>query len=439
MYRKNYLTGFLTIALFLIGGLSALAQTSPISGQVVLKDAEGKTTPVAGALIEVYRVDIKQRAGNDTTDKKGNFSFAGLQIGAIYVLSVSGPGIGPEIVPNVKAGNDKLTITVSAGDGKKWTEEEVRSAANQKSSSSSSSEMTAEQKKQKEEYDKQVADVTAKNEKIKNQTAAVQKALEEGNAAFNSKNYDVAVAKYDEGFQANPDFVGSAPVLLNNKGTALKARAVQVYNDNVKSTDANTKAAALAKVRQDLANAADAFNKSWNLIKNAPAADINDPKTNEINKMNALSGAKDAFRLMAVTEQADAAQAEIAKALIAEYIAVEPDTTKKAEAQRILGDVYRVANDFDNAVIEYKKVLEIDPTNPDALAGVGLSLVNQGYLSDDKAKFQEGADYLQKYIDSAPPNHKYVADAKGLIETLKQEQKVTPTKGKTTTTVKKKN
>jgi hypothetical protein len=222
MFRKNYLIGFLTIALFLIGSPAIFAQTTaPIGGRVELKGADGTMTPVEGALVEVYRTDVKSKFPSDTTDKKGKFSFAGLPLGAVFVLSISGPGINPEIIPNIKAGMDQLVINVLPGDGKKWTEDEVRQAVSG-GTTNQSTELTADQKKQKEEYDKKVAEIKAKNEKIQSQTAVVQKALDEGNAAFNSKNYDVAVVKYEEGFQANPDFVGSAPVLLNNKGAALK-------------------------------------------------------------------------------------------------------------------------------------------------------------------------------------------------------------------------
>jgi tetratricopeptide (TPR) repeat protein len=438
MFRKNYLIGFLTIALFLIGSTAVFAQaTAAVRGKIELTKADGTKEPVVGALVEVYRTDVKSTSPSAKTDKKGFFNFAGLPVGAQLVLVISAPGITPVIQGGIKAGMENVVIPVEAGDGKHYTEQEVRDALANPGGGGGQTELTADQKKAKEDYDKKVAEYNSKKQQIESQTVAVQKALDEGNAAYTSKNYDVAVAKYEEGFQANPDFVGSAPVLLNNKGAALKARAVQVYNDNVKSTDATAKAAALGKVRQDLADAADAYNKAWTIIKTAPATDIKDPKTNELNKLNSLNGAKDTFRLMALTEQVDTSKTDIAKALIAEYEAIEQDTAKKTEAQRYLGDIYRVVGDSENAITEYKKVLDINPSDPDALAGIGLSLVNMGYINNDKAKLQEGADILQKYIEIAPANHKYVADAKGLIESLKAEQNVTPQKGKTTTTKKK--
>jgi tetratricopeptide (TPR) repeat protein len=440
MFRKNYFTFLLTVALFTIGSFAAFAQTgAPISGQVLLKDGD-KVTPVADALVEVYRVDINSKFPSAKTDKKGYFRFASLPFGATFALSVSGAGIGPEIIPGVKAGMDKLVINVLPGDGKKWTEEEVRQGlANSSSGSTQNTELTAEQKKAQAEYEKKVKEVNEKNAKIKSQTEAVQKALTEGNDAYAAKDYDLAVAKYEEGFQANPDFVGSAPVLLNNKGAALTARAVATFNANSGSKDPTVKVEAMKKVRQDLSDAADAYNKSWTILTTAPATDVSDPKTHDANKLTALRGAKEAFRLMAATGQVDESKIEIARNMFAEYMKVETEMAKKTEAQRVLGDLYRVIGDSENSIAEYQKVLEINPEDPDALAGIGLSLVNLGYINNDKAKFQEGANYLQKYIDVAPANHKFVNDAKGLIEILKNEQKVAPQKSTTKTTTKKKN
>jgi tetratricopeptide (TPR) repeat protein len=437
MYRKSYLIGFLTVALFLIGGVSAFAQTAPVGGRVVLKGADGKMTPVEGALVEVYRTDIKTKFPTDTTDKKGQFNIAGLPLGAVFVLNVSGPGIEPQIIPNIKAGMDRLDIDVKSGDGKRWTEEEVRLAL--AGASTPTQGETPEQKKAREEFEKNRADIDAKNKKIENQTVMVRKALDEGNAAFNSKNLDLAITKYEEGYQANPEYVGSAPVLLNNKGQALKQRAIETFNANTSNKDANARLEAMKKVRQDLTDAADAYGKSWTIIKAAPAAEVNDPKTNELNKMQALNGARDTFRIMAQTRQVDTTKTEMAKEMIAEFLKVESDQTKKAEAQRILGDIYLAAGDSENAIAEYKKVLDINAADADALAGIGLSIVNLGYLSNDKAKFQEGADYLQRFLDVAPSNHRYVDDAKGLIETLKAEQNVAPQKGKTPTNTRRKN
>ncbi|MGI8882772.1 MAG: hypothetical protein ACR2IA_00825, partial [Pyrinomonadaceae bacterium] len=79
MFRKNYYTFLLATALFLTSGLAVLAQTSPVRGRVELVKADGTKEPVAGAMVEPFRTDAKGKAPSAKTNKKGEFSFAGLQ------------------------------------------------------------------------------------------------------------------------------------------------------------------------------------------------------------------------------------------------------------------------------------------------------------------------------------------------------------------------
>ncbi len=111
-----------------------------------------------------------------------------------------------------------------------------------------------------------------------------------------------------------------------------------------------------------------------------------------------------------------------------EYIALKTDAKKKSDAQLALAEALQDSQEFDLAIVEFEKVLVQTPDNIEALAGAGFSLVNVGYINSDKSKFQQGANYLQKFSDLAPDSHKYKTDAKGLIETLKKEQSVAPQK-----------
>ncbi|MCV4873056.1 carboxypeptidase-like regulatory domain-containing protein, partial [Escherichia coli] len=65
-----------------------------------MKKADGTVVPVQGALVEIFRTDIKSSGPADKTDKKGVFNFAGLPLGATYVISVSAPGAAPQYLPN---------------------------------------------------------------------------------------------------------------------------------------------------------------------------------------------------------------------------------------------------------------------------------------------------------------------------------------------------
>nr|MBA2605302.1 tetratricopeptide repeat protein [Acidobacteriota bacterium] len=224
-----------------------------------------------------------------------------------------------------------------------------------------------------------------------------------------------------------PDFAGTAPVLLNNKSSVLINRATANYNLAVKNTDATAKLAALESVKKDFAEAIAASDKSITLLKGATAPDAAVQKNYDANKFQSLVNRKEAYRLMTKTG-ADRSKGKETLVAFTEYIAAETDAKKKSDAQLALAEALQDSQEFDLAIAEFEKVLAQTPDNVEALAGAGLSLVNIGYINSDKAKFQQAANYLQKFYDLAPETHKYKNEAKGIIETLKNEQSVAPQK-----------
>ncbi|MFN0140941.1 MAG: hypothetical protein ACKVQW_12760 [Pyrinomonadaceae bacterium] len=446
MFRKSFITFILAGVAVIVCNASILAQTAPVSGLVELVKPDGTREPVAGALIEVYRTDIKAGFPSAKSGKKGEFSFAGLQLVATYTFSVSAPGCSPTVYPNIKAGMEKVLITLDPGDGRKLTEDEARKWVATNSATGGSTQLTAEQKKEQAEIEAKRKEIEGKNAKAQKSNEIIAQAFKEGNEAMTAKNYDLAIAKYEEGIAADPDFVGSAPTLNNNRGIALRSRGVDAYNKAVKSTDVSEKVTNLGKARQDLADSAQGFLRSWNVLKNAPAGDIVDRGNYDATKKSALGGSIETFKMAVRTEQVDQSLIDAAKMLIPEFLSAETDAVKKAEASLAFADLYRVIGDSENAIIGYKAILETAPDNIDALAGAGLSLVNLGYIKVENGKsqnnkamqdegkkdLQEGANLLGKFASVAPDTHKYKGDAVGLIETLKKEQNVTPQKVTTT-------
>lgn len=430
MFGKSLVSFLFVGIIIVVGGITIYAQSAPVTGTVELVKADGTREPVAGALVEVFRTDIKASSPPSKTNKKGEFSFAGLQLGWTFILSVSAPGAAPTYMTNVKAGQERLLITMSPGDGSKASEDEVRKsvAEGAKAGPAETPQNTEEMKKAQAEYEAKKKEVEEKNKKTSQVNEIIAAALKAGNDAFSAKNYDVAISKYEEGIAADPNYVGSAPIFYNNRGTALMTRGVATYNGAVKSTDASEKVAAFGKTRQDFADAAEGYLKSWNVLKNAPAADIVDKASFDSTKVGTLKGAIDTFQMAVRTEQVDPTTIEAAKTLIPEYLNLETDAAKKAQASLTFADLYRVVGDSENAIAAYKVILDATPDNQDALAGAGLSLVNLGFINNDKAKLQEGANLLQKFAGVAPDTHKYKADAVALIDTLKKEQNVTPQK-----------
>jgi tetratricopeptide (TPR) repeat protein len=427
MSRKSFSSLLLPALILLAGSIAIFGQTAPVSGKIMLQKADGTKVPVSGALIEVYRTDIPTKAPSGKSNKDGSFAFAGLTLGARYLFAVSAPDTAAQVFPNIKAGTENITITLMPGSGNKLTEAEARAAADQ--AVGTPAEMTAEEKKRQAEYEAKKKEIDEKNAKAQKANEIVAATFTAGNEAFKAKNYDLAIAKYSEGIAADPDFVGSAPTLNANLGLALNNRAVDVRNKAIAETDPSARAAGLAKATADISDSVKAFKRAYDILK-ANGAGPDFPKANfDSTLASSLAGAKESFKLAARTELVGDGVIEMAKVMLPEYAAQETDPVKKAEAGLIIADLYRVTGDYPTAVEAYKKVLETSPDNPDALAGAGLCLFAQGAIANnDKAMYQEGANFLQKYVSVAPEGHKYKADAVAILEQLKNEQKVVPTK-----------
>jgi hypothetical protein len=432
MYRKNFIVSLLATALLLAGSFAAYAQTTqPVRGRVMLQKADNTTTPVAGALVEAYRTDIsKGKVPPAKTDKNGYFSFAGLPLGQTFALVISAPGIKSEIFPNVKPGLEGFTITVFEGDGRQWTEEEVRQAL--ASVSNTTPELTEEQKKEQAELEKKRAEIAAKNEKIKAINAIIEKSLNEGAKALEANDYDTAIARFDEGYNADPEFAGTAPVFLNNKANALRLRAFNSYKKS--TTDPANRAALLEDTKRDLLDAIAAVQKTVDILKTATTTDANVQKNYDTNKSKAYWIMVESYRLLLETKADESKTEEAAKAL-EEYSAVETDAAQKSKMQLQIADAIRKTGNTDLAIPIYKRLYENSPENPDVLAGLGLSLFNSGLVAsangqtqEGKAQMQEGLNYMQRFTEIAPETHPLKVSVKESVEYLKTQENLTPQK-----------
>ncbi|MBK9164507.1 MAG: hypothetical protein IPM21_11490 [Acidobacteria bacterium] len=428
MFKRKVFGSLAVMAFVLSLGLTAFGQTAPVRGKVLIEQPDGTKVPAPDISVEAYRSDIsKGKLPSAKTNRRGEFTFAGVLFGARLIIAVGGPGIAPSYLVNISPGNENVEFVVKPGDGRILTEEEVRAAASQSGGVPAAGLSDEERKKLEQEQ----ADFEAKRKAIEEANARAEKGnevrqrtLKEGSEAFAAKNYDVAIAKFDEGYQIDPEFVGGAPLFLNNKALSLRQRAVGMFNENANKPAAE-KLPAMAKVKQDFSDSIESYRKAWDLSATATAADMS--VVTQFKKQT-LDGSREAISLMVRTEQAVPESAESVKALLDANIAADTDDKRKVETRLMLADYYRVAGDADNAIVAYKAVLEAAPDNVDAMAGAGLSLVNAGYLNGNDAQLQEGANLLQKYADAAPAGHRYKADATGLIEALKADKNITPQK-----------
>ena len=435
MFRTRYFTLFsAALVLFVaVGAVAAQSQNSPVRGVVKLQKADGTTSPVAEALVEAYRMDIDRgRQPSAKTNKRGEFQFVGFPLGQRFVLAVSGAGIGPRIQSDIKAGMENIEIIVNEGDGRTLSEAEVRTAAKQAGNAPAGGESAAA-KAERADLEKKNAEIEAKNKKIQEGDETARRTLQEGRVALDAKNYDLALAKFDEGITAVPDFVGSTPVLLAGKLLALKGRGFNLYVEGARSSDASVKIAKYAAAKKEYSDALAAYTMALDIIKKAgPATDPKDQTVRKSITSELYVNAIEVHRLMAVA-QVDTSRTAEAEAMINEYLAQEADPAKKAKMQTTLGDIMRASGEFDKAVAAYKTVLEGAPDNTEVMASLGLSLVAQGTSVDppNRDQLQEGLNYMQKYADTvsilptdSPTVQEFKKSVKDTVEYLKTEQKL---------------
>ena len=436
MFLKFSIKTALLVLVCAAFALVSYAQTAPVSGEVKIKKADGTVVPAAGMTVEAYRTDIdKGKMPTAKTNKKGEFNFVGFMLGQSYCLVVSGPGINPELRPNVKAGTDNISIEASEGDGKTWTEDQVRAALKGAAAPQGNGgggqqqQLTAEQKKQQEEALKKNEEITKNNKKIEDTNKVINAALKEGNDAYKAQNYDLALAKYDEGYKADPEFAGSAPIFLRNKGLVLQDRGITTYRAGA-AGDATAKAAAIEKAKADYTEATAAFEKAIEILDKVPATDANAQAAAVKSKTETLRNYVGLQGTMAKMGLDPAKTAEASTVILDKYVAAETDDTKKIPALMSWSNYMRESGNVKNAVHGYRLILEKAPDNADAIGGLGLSLFADGVASvpENREEEQEGLNLMQKFADSAPDTHPLKASVKEAVDYLKNTAKLAPQK-----------
>jgi tetratricopeptide (TPR) repeat protein len=439
----RYFFGALMVAILLaFASMTAVAQVGELRGHVWMQQADGQKVPLADAQIDVFRVDMSAKY-NTKTNKKGEFVFAGLPFIGTYVVAASHPTAKPNFVPGVKAGKDiPCEITVTPGDGKRLTFDEIKAAgggsANPPAATgggNSGGAESPEAKAKREEMLKKNAEIEASNKKITEANEVIARTFKAGNEALGAAStasrannsdeaiakYTAAVAQYDEGLAADAE----QPAILTNKAVALKGRGVERFNTAVRSKtlDDAGRTAALQTAKDDFKAAAEASSKAVTLIKAQTApAEAAELQRYNANKYAAMLTNAESMRLY--VSKADQTQADAGLAAFKDYLAVETDPAKKAKAQVDMAQMLLDAGQADKALTEFKAILATTPDSPEANLGAGLAV----YATGDKAKFQEAANFLQKFVEVAPDSNPMKDDAKAILTELKNSENVTPEK-----------
>jgi tetratricopeptide (TPR) repeat protein len=434
MIRK-YIFGTIAATLVLaFAALTASAQVGELRGRVYMQQADGSKTPLADAQIDVFRTDVKGEY-HTKTSKNGEYVFAGLPFTGEYTIVASHPTASPNWLAKFKVGrNVPGDITVTPGDGRRPTLADTKNAPASNAPTGNSGE-SAEDRAKREELIRKNKEIEESNKKITTSNEIINRTFKAGNESLNAgsvaskagnadeamQKYSDAITQYNEGLAAD----ANQPALLTNKATALKARAIERFNQTIraKNLDDAAKNAAYESAKNDFREAAAASNKAVETLKGVTTpTDPAELQRYTANKYAALATNAETMRLFVT--KVDATKADEASAAFREYLAIEQDPAKKAKAQLDSAQMLLDAGATDKAVTEFQAILAAQPGNPDANLGVGLSL----FASGDKNKFQEAANYLQRFVDTAPDNHAFKDDAKAILLEMKNTEKIVPEK-----------
>jgi len=400
----------------------AVAQTGELRGSAVIQQADGKKVPASEAAIDVYRSDLPGKY-ETKANKKGEFVFAGLPYVGDYIVVVSHPSAQPTWQEHVKAGRGSdYPFVLSPGDGKRPTLADVKAAIAASGPAAGASE-SAEDRAKREELARKNEEIMAANKKAAEVNEIITRTFKAGNEAVKAGNFDEAVKQFDEGIAADPE----QPALLTNRANALKMRGVQKYNDALKATDDAAKLARFNDAKADFSASKESSTKAVDIIKKQGAlSDPAEQQRQNLNKIAAYSVHAESMRLFVT--KVDTSQADAGATAYQDYIAVETDADRKAKAEQALAQMLFDANAFDKAFAQYQKILAANPDNLEALLRSGMALFNIGAINGDKAKYQEAANYLARYVEKAPDTDAMKADAKDILENLKAQENVKPEK-----------
>jgi tetratricopeptide (TPR) repeat protein len=416
MRRQHLFISLAALVILLMTSAVSFAQSGELRGKVTIKGADGKEAPVADAVVDIYRTDMKSKY-ETKTDKKGVYVYAGLPYIGTYVVAVSAPNARPTFLPNIKAGRGQdVNFTLDPGDGKRPTEEEVRAASAAGGGGAAPAE-SAEDRAKRAEAERKNAEIAKSNEKNTQINEVVGRTFKAGNEALKAKRLDEAITQYNEGLAADPEQIA----LLTNKSLALIQRGVQRNNEAIRMADDAAKTAGLEAAHKDWREAAETSSKAVQFAKAQPA--VTDPeqqKSQTANKYFALVARAESMRLFA--SKVDTTKADEAFAAFEELIAAETDPAKKLKDQVDAAQMYYDAGNVPKAINAFQGVLASNPDNLDATLGLGLALFSTG----DKTKYQEAANYLQRFVDKAPDTHPLKASAKESLDYLKKSENVQP-------------
>jgi tetratricopeptide (TPR) repeat protein len=392
--------------LALILSTAVFAQTTSIEGTVKVRAADGTMTPVAGAVVDIYRLDIKSR-WDVKTDKAGHYVRLGMPLTGTYLVVASGPGMQPTWVNGVRLVQSPVVDLVgNPGDGMRPTLGQVQGWMAQQSKGGPSSPGISEADRAKAEAAKKDYDAKVK------ESQALQSNFDQARAHFlkgvelkNANSFQEALSEFEQATNVDPT-KHAAFLELSYKANAQIAEThyqigVELFNQKKRD-----------EAKPHFEKAIAAANKA---IEFASTDTANNNLNNDLIIYYNIVG-KNASLLVEHYGVADLVDPTVKTLEKAETI----DAANKNKWVILKANMYRFAGRPDDAVAAYKSVLAAEPNNLDAVYNLGLTLL----ASPEKEKLQQAANALAEFVAKAPADDKRLPEVKSSLEVLKNEFKV---------------
>lgn len=413
MFRKSLLRAAQFAVALVFLSTSVSAQTSQVEGTIRIKAADGSTKPVAEAVVDIYRTDIKGQFKGVKTDKSGHYVRLGLALQGMYLFVVSAPGAAPTYMNNIRISQMPVVdVTLDPGDGQALTLEDVQKAIGQQKSGGGAQPGAG---RPASPADKAKAEAAQKEyeSKVKD-SQEVQASFDQARTHYNTgiemmqaNNYQNAMSEFEQAASVDPG-KHAAIAMLAYRANANLAEAhyqigVDLFNKKQRPEAKAHFQAAVAAAKKALALAA------------KDTAENNPNLNNDLVIYYNMLG-KNAMLLVEYYGAADLIDDTLKELDKAEAL----DPVNKNKWGVLKADMYRSAGRTEDAVAAYKKVLAADPSYADALYGLGLTLI----ASTERAQIQEGANTLADFVAKAPPTDKRVPIVKDALEGVKNAYKV---------------
>jgi tetratricopeptide (TPR) repeat protein len=398
----------------LVLSIVALAQTAQIEGTVKIKDKDGTLKPVEGALIQIHRTDIK---GNwdVKTDKKGHYIRLGMPVQGTFTVIVTGPGMAPTWATGVRLlSGAPIDFTADPGEGQTLTPEQLQSllakpkgGTGPPGAPNAPPQMSASDRAKAAQQEKEMAEKRKEGEALQSSYNEALARYKQGVELMKTSNYQGALSEFEAAAGVDPSkHEAFAEVAYKSNANVAEAHyqlGVDLFNNKKRDE---------AKVH--FQKAVEAIDKSLAVVVTLPPEKNPNLNNDLITYYNIR--AKNAMLLIEHFGVVDLVDPSIKMIEKAEAI----DTAGKNRWAVMRGDVYRFSGKSDEAIAAYKAAITTDPTNVDALYGLGLTLI----AATEKEKIQEGANALADFVSKAPATDKRVPDVKAALEAVKEAYKV---------------